>query len=230
VADDKFKVAPEAKLKLLKVCGPKAVPVWVKIIELAERLQGLLIFHTGCEDLPDVSSLLEVILPLTVKVLILIVNVFFRLAAVLVTVGTPILSDPQSKVPEPLIDAFVEVVAEFKRATAPETVKVAPLATIKPEVEADALLNVIEATAFVGVVFTLTTSPALIIMISPAAGTPAGVHVVAVFQLVLPVLVLVVCAKPIDTNKKNNTVNTKVLKSKYCNFLSIVKLIIIEIF
>ena len=138
--------------------------------------------------------MLEVIFPLTVKVLILIVNVFFRLAFVLVTVGTPILSDPQSKVPKPLIEAFVNVVAEFKRATAPETVKVAPLATVKPDVEAEALLNVTEATALAGVVFTVTISPALMIMISPAAGTPFGDHVLVVFQSVLPVLVLVVCA------------------------------------
>ena len=47
MAADKFNVAPDAKLKLLLVCPADALPVWVKITEFAERLQGLLIFQTG---------------------------------------------------------------------------------------------------------------------------------------------------------------------------------------
>jgi hypothetical protein len=138
------------------------------------------------------------------------VNVFEDVPLVVVTTGIPIVREPQSKVPEPLIEALVAVVAEFNNDTAPVTVKIAPDATVKPELAADVLLKVTAATAFAGVVFTVTTSPGLIITGSSNPGTPLGNQVLAEFQSVLPVLVRVVCALTKFTNKlTKKTINNK---------------------
>jgi hypothetical protein len=101
---------------------------------------------------------------------------------------------PQVSVPIPLIDAVVFVAAKldaaFKSLTGPgPVVKVTPAAIFNPEGKAELLLNVIEATRVGGEALTVTISPALIITLSVVVGTPTGVHVDAVFQSVLPVLV-----------------------------------------
>jgi hypothetical protein len=98
----------------------------------------------------------------------------------------------------------VKSVSEFKRVTLPVTVKVAPKETIKPDETDEVLSKVIEATPFGGVEFTVTTSPGLIITGSNNPGTPDGLQVPAVFQSVLPVLVLVVWALTKFPNKQTN--------------------------
>ena len=151
------------------------------------------------------------------------VNVFEGVPLVVVTRGTPILREPQSKVPEPLMEALVEAFAEFNNDTAPVTVKIAPEATAKPEAVGDVLLKITEATAFAGVVFTVTTSPGLILTGSNNPGTPLGDQVLAVFQSVLPVLVLVVCPHTTFPNIKT----TKISKNKRnaWNVLRVVELL-----
>lgn len=75
--------------------------------------------------------------------------------------GTPIFKAPQTKVPKPVIEAFVLMVAAFSKATAPLTVNVTPEAIVKPEAALELLLKFTEATILLGVEFTVTTSPAL---------------------------------------------------------------------
>ena len=120
---------------------------------------------------------------------------------VVVEVGAtvpPTVTEAQLIVPRPAIVAAVLVAAAFWRVMAPLTVRVAPEATVRELAVALALLNVTEATVLAGVALTVTASPARIVIVSPAAGTPLGLQVLAVFQSVLPVLVLAVAALAVE--------------------------------
>ena len=147
-------------------------------------MQGEFTTKFGWEESPPPwSSLFNVMLPLTVNVLIAKLKVFnlILLLVALVVVGEPTESDPQSKDPPPLIEAFVAIVEEFSKVTAFVVVIVTPAFTAKDEVLVLVFPKVIAET----VVFTLPVIaiPAGMITLSAAIGTIPPDQEAGEFQL-----------------------------------------------